>query len=33
MQGLCTVQEEGLAEFKYLALFIATQTLLTLTVF
>ena len=33
MQGLCTVQEEGPAEFRYLAHFMATQTLLTLTGF
>jgi len=33
MQGLCTVQEEGPAEFRYLAHFMATQTFLTLTGF
>jgi len=31
MQGLCTVQEEGPAGFRYLAHFMATQTFLTLT--
>ena len=30
MQGLCTVQEEGPAEFRYLAHFMATQTFLML---
>ena len=30
---LCTVQEKGLNEFRYLAHFVATQTFLALTVF